>query len=294
MVLASWWRFVPARAGVAGLVWAGSVRVGLERAGTLWFVRQDEQTRTRSKSFGEIATDYDRFRPGPPDEVVDWLLPPQAVDVLELGAGTGGLTRQLVGRVSHVRAVEPDDRMRAVLADRVPRAEVVAGRAEEIPADDGSFDAVIVASAWHWVDEERAVPEVARVLRPGGRFSLLWSGPDRTIDWVREIFAGGQTQSAERIEAWDARRRERHTVNLGPESPFTEPERRRVSWAMPMTRAEILGLVGTYSVAITMSATARQEHVASISRHLDTQTALATDGTLEMPMRCLCWRAALR
>jgi SAM-dependent methyltransferase len=292
--LASWWRFVPARAGVAGLVWAGSVRVGLERAGTLWFVRQDEQTRTRSKSFGEIATEYDRFRPGPPDEAIDWLLPPLAADVLELGAGTGGLTRQLVGRVSHVRAVEPDDRMRAVLADRVPPAEVVAGRAEEIPADDSSFDAVMVASAWHWVDEERAVPEVARVLRPGGRLSLLWSGPDRTIDWVRAIFAGGQTLSAERIEAWDARRRERHTVNLGPESPFTEPERRRVSWAMPMKRAEILGLVGTYSVAITMSATAREEHVASISRHLDTQTALATDGTLEMPMRCLCWRAALR
>jgi SAM-dependent methyltransferase len=184
--------------------------------------------------------------------------------------------------------------MRAVLADRVPGAEVVAGRAEEIPADDGSFDAVMVASAWHWVDEERAVPEVARVLRPGGWLSLLWSGPDRTIDWVREIFAGGKTLSAERIEAWDARRRERHTVNLGPESPFSEPERRRVTWTMPMTRAEILGLVGTYSVAITMSAPERREHVASISRHLDTHAALATDGTLEMPMRCLCWRAALR
>ena len=190
----------------------------------------------------------------------------------------------LLGASSHVRAVEPDDRMRAVLADRVPRAEVVAGQAEDIPADDTSFDAVMMASAWHWVDEERALPEVARVLRPGGWLSLLWSGPDRTIDWVRAIFAGGQTLSAERIEAWDARRRERHTVNLGPESPFTEPERRMVSWTMPMTRAEILGLVGTYSVAITMSATARQEHVASIARHLDTHTALAT----EEVWRCRC------
>ena len=193
------------------------------RAGTLWSVRQDEETRTRSKSFGEIATDYDRFRPGPPDEAVDWLLPAGAVDVLELGAGTGGLTRQLVERVRHVRAVEPDDRMRAVLADRVPGAEVVAGRAEEIPADDSSFDAVMVASAWHWVDEERAVPEVARVLRPGGWLSLLWSGPDRTIDWVRVIFAGGQTLNAERIEGWDSRRRERHTVNLGRRAPSPNP-----------------------------------------------------------------------
>ena len=110
-----------------------------------------------------------------------------------------------------------------------------------------------------------------------GGFRCCGSGADCTIDWVKAIFAGGQTLSAERIEAWDARRRERHTVNLGPDSPFTEPKRRRVSWALPMTRAEILGLVGTYSVAITMSATARQEHVASISRHLDTHTALASD-----------------
>jgi SAM-dependent methyltransferase len=172
-------------------------------------LQQDERSRVRSKSFGAIADEYDRFRPGPPDEGVTWLIPEGAVDVLEIGAGTGGLTRLLVDRVDRVRAVEPDDRMRAVLAGRVPGAEVVAGQAEAIPADDASFDTVIASSAWHWVDEARAVPEVARVLRPGGRLALLWSGPDRTVDWVATLFAGGVAVSREEREVRDAQRRER-------------------------------------------------------------------------------------
>lgn len=248
----------------------------------------------QSKSFGEIADDYDRFRPGPPDAAVEWLLPPAATDVLEIGAGTGGLTRRLVGRVAHVRAVEPDDRMRAVLAARVPQAEVLPGRAEEIPAGDASFDAVFVASAWHWVDEARALPEVARVLRPGGRLALLWNGPDRTVDWVRSLFSGGRELTDEQIDAWDTRRRDRHTVNLGAGSPFAEPEQRFVHWTLPMTKSELEGLVGTYSVAITMETSQREAYVASISRFLDAQEQLARQGTIEVPMRCLCWRASLR
>jgi SAM-dependent methyltransferase len=257
-------------------------------------VQQDEHTRTQSTSFGEIADDYDRFRPGPPEEAVTWLLPPGAVDVLELGAGTGGLTRRLVERVDHVRAVEPDDRMRSVLADRVPQAEVVAGQAEHIPAVDASVDLVIMSSAWHWVDEPRAVPEVARVLRPGGRLSLLWSGPDRSIAWVASLFAGGQTLSAEQIELREARRRERHTVDLGPHNPFTEPERRVVPWTLPMTKEEVVGLVATYSVAITMTPSAREAYVAGIGRAFDALEDVGAGSVCIMPMRCLCWRAELR
>jgi ubiquinone/menaquinone biosynthesis C-methylase UbiE len=143
------------------------------------------------RSFGSIADRYDRFRPGPPDEAVQRAVPVGALDVLELGAGTGGLTRRLVRRHPHVRAVEPDGRMRAILLERAPEAEVVAGSAEEIPAEDSSFDAVVGASMWHWVDEARALPEVARVLRAGGSFSLLWNGVDRSVDWVRSLWAGG-------------------------------------------------------------------------------------------------------
>jgi SAM-dependent methyltransferase len=257
-------------------------------------VQQDERTKTQSTSFGEIADDYDRYRPGPPDEAVTWLLPAGAVDVLELGAGTGGLTRRLVDRVGHVRAVEPDSRMRSVLADRVPQAEVVAGQAEHIPAEDASVDLVIMSSAWHWVDEPRAVPEVARVLRPGGRLSLLWSGPDRSIGWVASLFAGGQILSAEQIELREARRRERHTVDLGSDNPFTEPERRVISWALPMTKDDVVGLVATYSVAITMTEAAREAYVEGIGQAFDALEDVDAEGVCVMPMRCLCWRVELR
>ena len=86
--------------------------------GRLPIVRQDEATARLSRSFGAVADEYDRLRPGPSDEALDWLLPEGASDVLEIGAGTGLLTRLLRRRVAHVTAIEPDDRMRAVLASR--------------------------------------------------------------------------------------------------------------------------------------------------------------------------------
>jgi SAM-dependent methyltransferase len=152
-------------------------------------VRQDEYTAILSRSFGEVAAEYDRLRSGPSDEALDWLVPEDATDVLELGAGTGILTRLLAERVPRLTAVEPDERMRAVLSADDPQVEVVAGRAEQIPAPSSSLDVVIAQSAWHWVDEAHAVPEVARVLRRGGRLSLVWTGPDRSVDWMRSLWA---------------------------------------------------------------------------------------------------------
>jgi SAM-dependent methyltransferase len=246
------------------------------------------------QSFGTIADLYDRFRPGPPEEAVRRALPPDALDVLELGAGTGGLTRRLVRRYSHVRAVEPDGRMRAVLLERVPQADVVAGSAEEIPAQDSSFDAVIGASMWHWVDEARALPEVARVLRPGGTFSMLWNGVDRSVDWVRSLWAGGKELNGEEKVAVDARRRARHEVHLEPGGPFLEPERQVIRWTQPMTREDLVGMAGTYSAVITMDAPERQEYLAAMSRYLETHEIPHRQGTVEVPMRCLCWRTPRR
>ena len=119
---------------------------------------------TRRLSFGSVATDYDRYRPSPPPQALDWLIPPGARAVLDLAAGTGAVTRELVGRAPRVIAVEPDERMRAVLTARCPEAEVLAGRGEDIPLPDASVDAVVISAAWHWLDPERAVPEITRVL----------------------------------------------------------------------------------------------------------------------------------
>ncbi len=143
-------------------------------------------------SFGAVADDYDRLRPGPPDAAVDWLLPAGASCVVDLAAGTGLLTRALASRVSQVIAVEPDPRMAAVLRARSPGVQVLQGVAEAIPLPDASADAVLISSAWHWMDPALAGAEVVRVLRDGGRFGLIWASRDRQAAWWQELGQAAQ------------------------------------------------------------------------------------------------------
>jgi SAM-dependent methyltransferase len=242
-----------------------------------------------------VAGEYDRLRPGPSPEALDWLLPPDATDVLEIGAGTGILTRLLIDRVPHVTAVEPDERMRAVLT-MTSGVEVLAGWAEALPVADASVNAVIAASAWHWVDEERAVPEVARVLRPGGRLALVWSGPDRSVDWMRSLWAGGVELNADEKVVVDQQRRRRHMVNvdLGGRSPFEAPETTLLRWTRPMSKADLVALATTYSSVITMDDEAREDHLRAMTRYLDGINEFANDDSLDVPMRAYCWRATKR
>ncbi len=264
--------------------------------GRLPIVRRDETSEVFSRSFGAVADEYDRLRPGPSAEALDWLIPAAASDVLEIGAGTGVLTRRLAEQVPHVRAVEPDERMRAVLAAKDAGVEVVAGHAEALPAPTSSYDLVIAASAWHWVDEERAVPEVARVLRPAGQLSLVWSGPDRSVDWMRSLWAGGIIFSPEEQADVDARRRRRHAVNvdIGGHSPFLEPESALFRWSRPMTKNDLIALATTYSAVITMDENERRQHLDAMARFLDDHEAFAGKGVIDVPMRSYCWRATKR
>ena len=156
-------------------------------------------------SFGTIATDYDRLRPSPPDAAIDWLLPANCQVAVDLGAGTGLLSRALARQVPRVVAVEPDERMAAVLQDRSPGVEVVPGRGEAIPLPDASADGVFISSAWHWMDPELTVPEIARVLRDGGRFGLIWTSRDREVGWVRELNRLREPDWAARTEEPDDR-----------------------------------------------------------------------------------------
>ena len=101
----------------------------------------------RSGSFGHVASDYERYRPGPPAAAVDWILSSgRRKRIVDLGAGTGALSRLLVERADEVIAIEPDDRMRAVLVEEVPLARAVAGRGESMPLPDGHVEAIIAAA----------------------------------------------------------------------------------------------------------------------------------------------------
>ena len=130
-------------------------------------------------AFGRTAREYELGRPGWPEELLDRVVAdlglPRDAEVLDLGAGTGKLTRELVARFGSVVAVEPDAAMREVLEEVVPEAESLAGTAEAIPLADGEVDAVFSGEAFHWFASDRTVAEIARVLRPGGALVLLWS-----------------------------------------------------------------------------------------------------------------------
>ncbi len=129
----------------------------------------------RAASFGAVAEDYERGRPGWPERVVEVADLPPTAEVLDLAAGTGKLTRLLVPRFAWVVAVEPDAALRAL----IPAAETLEGRAEEIPLADASADGVFCAEAFHWFDAGRAVGEIARVLRPGGSLVICFNEPRR-------------------------------------------------------------------------------------------------------------------
>jgi len=133
-------------------------------------------------SFGRAAEAYERGRPGYAEAALDALgLPPDAV-VLDLAAGTGKLTRQLVPRYARVLAVEPLEGMRAVLERVVPEAEALSGTAAAIPLEDGTVDAVFVGEAFHWFATADTLAELARVLRPGGTLAILFNQADGTIE----------------------------------------------------------------------------------------------------------------
>jgi ubiquinone/menaquinone biosynthesis C-methylase UbiE len=249
-----------------------------------------EDWSVRASSFGAIAEDYDRFRPGPPQDGVEWVLSRPCDSAVDIGAGTGALTRELVPRVRNVIAVEPDSRMSAVLAARVARANVLVGTAEALPLRNASVDAVVGSSMWHWVDEARAALEAARVLRPGGVLGLLWSGPDRSQSSLVDLFAGQRQALAP--GAWKATaRRHRHDVSLPVEAPFAAPETRTLQWSLPVTAEQLVGLAGTYSGFIVLPEAERTRLRDQLGELVHNHPALAGRQEIELPMRCTCWRA---
>jgi len=106
------------------------------------------------------------------------MLPESAKTVVDLGAGTGAMTKDLVGRVECVIAIEPDDRMRGILVGNLPEAIALGGTGESMPLDTSSVDVVLASSSWHWMDPDQALRETARVLVPGGTLGVAWAGPD--------------------------------------------------------------------------------------------------------------------
>ena len=143
------------------------------------------------RRFDAAAAGYSRARPHYPAGLVPWLVEAAELapedPVLDLAAGTGALTAPLTEAGLAVTAVEPSSAMRAVLAERAPRAGAVDARAEALPFPDGGFALVAVANAWHWFEPATAHAEIHRVLAPTGLLAVIWNVEDRRDPLARRL-----------------------------------------------------------------------------------------------------------
>ena len=248
--------------------------------GTLRAVDTDTARREQAASFGAAADAYERGRPPYPDEAVDWLLPPGARRVLDLGAGTGKLTRSLRARGLDVVAVDPSPGMLARLSAALPDVEVRRGGAERLPLPDADVDAVLVAQAWHWVDPARAVPEVARVLRPGGALGLVWNVRDEGSDWVARL--------GEALHRGDEQDPATAAPVVGP--PFGPVERHDVRWVHTTTPQGLLDLVASRSYVITLPDAERARVLERVADLLRTHPDLRGRREVPLPYLTRCSR----
>jgi len=249
-------------------------------------------------SFGAVADDYDRLRPPPPPAAIDWLVPPGCRVAVDLAAGTGLLSRALSAVVPEVIAVEPDERMADVLRARSPGVRVLPGRGESIPLPDASADGVFISSAWHWLDPELAPAEIARVLGDGGRLGLIWTSRDRQVDWMQDLDGArgrdradrpaGEGEEKDKGEGEARTRGWRREVSV-PEELFTNAENRSFTFVRPMSKADLVAMLGTYSGVITASPQERAEALAGAEAALERR--FPGVDRIDVPMRTWCWRA---
>ncbi|WP_262282720.1 class I SAM-dependent methyltransferase [Micromonospora sp. MA102] len=242
---------------------------------------------TPALSFGAAAAEYDRFRPRYPEEALRWALDGLAAParVVDLGAGTGILTRGVLALAHEVVPVEPDPGMRAQLAAATAGTTALAGSAESVPLPDGSADAVLVGQAYHWFDREPAHAEIARVLRPGGTFAPLWNVRDERVTWVAELtrIAHLGDNAGDVTEKY---------ADFGP--AFEPVEVGEFAHATTLTPDEVVGMLHTRSYWLTAPPDERARVDRELGELFATHPDLAGRAAVELPYRTLVFRSRRR
>jgi SAM-dependent methyltransferase len=254
----------------------------------------EEQRLARGSAFGAVARAYAEHRPGYPPQAVAWALEPAGrsvagLRVLDLGAGTGKLTAVLRGLGADVTAVDPDPDMLSELRRLYPDARALAGSAEAIPLPDGSVDAVVCGQAMHWFNMDRAVPEIARVLVPGGPLAGLWNADDDRVEWVNAFQAVAREAAAPSL----SRRREeaaRFSVSEFGNEYFGPAERAEFPHVQVHTAASLVALSGTHSRALVMPAAEREVLLDAVGDFLAARPETSC-GEFTLPMMTAVVRA---
>lgn len=243
-----------------------------------------------------MAATYAELRPGYPEAAVRWCVAPTGKDigslrVLDLGAGTGKLTALLAGLGADVTAVEPDPAMFAELRRGLPSARALAGTAEQIPLPDASADAVLCGQSMHWFDMPRALPEIARVLAPGGTLGALWNSDDDRVPWV-----AGLQQVAEGTPSLALSRRRAEVASFAEQfgtQPFTPTERAEFPNSQLLAAETLVEVIGTHSQFLVMPTAERERLLAAIGAYLASRPETA-EGPFELPMVTSAIRAVRR
>ncbi len=245
------------------------------------------ETTPRRLTFGAHADAYERARPAWPEEAAHWLVADQAELVVELGAGTGKLTRAVAALGVRVLAVEPDPRMLAVLRER--GLEGVEGAAEAVPVGDGEADAILAGSALHWFDLDATLPELHRVLRPGGRLAFGWNHRDEshpTIAAMSEaIYA---SRPSRRTSGW--RRRDWRAAVLDG-GFFRDVERAEFPHVHELPREALGDHLRSYSGLASLEEMERAHVFERVAEIIDADPSLRDGDQLRLPFVVDAYRA---
>ncbi|PKQ31015.1 MAG: SAM-dependent methyltransferase [Actinobacteria bacterium HGW-Actinobacteria-2] len=232
----------------------------------------------RATSFGAAVDAYQQGRPEYDREHVAWLLDGVQGRVLDLGAGSGKLTRAIAGLGFEVVAVDPDEQMLAAITD-IP---TLVGTAEQLPLPAASVAAVTVGQAWHWFEPATAGVEIARVLQPGGRLGLIWNTRDLSHPFVATLAPTMGDSPAE--------------VMMDDEDVYDLPgftafERSRIDRVRWMTAAELEAMVVSRSIYLTATPETQARIVADVRDLVATHPHTKGRERFEYPLHSTAYRA---
>jgi SAM-dependent methyltransferase len=271
---------------------------------------ETEERLRHGSSFGAAAAAYAEHRPAYAEAAVRWALEPLStssiragsiragsiragsIRVLDLGAGTGKLTTTLVGLGAEVTAVEPHPDMLAELRRELPSVRSLPGSAEDIPLPDGGADAVVVGQAMHWFDLNRAMPEIARVLVPGGVLAAMWNVDDDRVGWVGTLAQISKRKSSVTLLAWrdELGRSRRERLDAAGSGLFEAAEVGEFEHGQRRTAESLLATIATHSHLLTLDDLERAALLNQVGEFLH-GCPETSDGEFVLPMATVVLRA---